>query len=415
MYKFSTPTSPTLSARTVNSIAHSARTTEPPPEPTIILSRTDIRASFEAYEQLLSSAKIYRNQMIALAQAAAGFGQSLERLARCKGAFDAGPALQAAAGLHYLMSNHQQLLSDAFYKKFEIPLLENLDVHKATILANEECYDKSLAEMSKRIKETEAENLRSGRKRQRDLSQFRRALQDLTRQVEELDRLKTDYYRQTLDTEQNNLNYILSKVSTVIKAEVDIYERISSKGVADPILEGMITQGPDPFCAYPNADEPSEIFSSLPPIPIISPIPEVTSATASLVTDMSVDDNYSKGDRQLLTKKVNDQNDLNNDDVNDKNDSINDDVNDQNDLNNDDEKSREESLRNKNPHGEENDQFDDDAEILHDKEFTYKAEDCGSESGFVNNDPKHESTDDTQKLEFSRTDEESTISNTNSA
>ncbi|CAG8514355.1 24549_t:CDS:2 [Dentiscutata erythropus] len=413
MYKFSAPTSPTLSARTVNSIAHSARTTEPAPEPTIILSRNDIRASFEAYEQLLSSAKIYRNQMIALAQAAAGFGQSLERLARCKGAFDAGPALQAAAGLHYLMSNHQQLLSDAFYKKFEIPLLENLDVHKATILANEECYDKSLAEMSKRIKETEAENLRSGRKRQRDLSQFRRALQDLTRQVEELDRLKTDYYRQTLDTEQNNLNYILSKVSTVIRAEVDIYERISSKGIADPILEGMIKQGPDPFCAYPNAEESSEIFTALPPIPIINPIPEAISATASLVTDKSVEDNYSKGDRQLLTKKVNDQND----------------------LNNDDEISRDGSLRNENLHSEENDQFDDtpsighhfdpslnstfrisdDAEILHDKEFTYKAEDCGSEGGFVNNYPKHENTNDTQKLEFSRTDDESTISNTNSA
>ncbi|CAG8667319.1 13405_t:CDS:2 [Cetraspora pellucida] len=440
MYKLSTPTSPTLSARTVNSIAHSARTTEPIPEPTIILSRTDIRASFEAYEQLLSSAKIYRNQMIALAQAAAGFGQSLERLARCKGAFDAGPALQAAAGLHYLMSNHQQLLSDAFYKKFEIPLLENLDVHKATVLASEESYDKSLSEMSKRIKETEAENLRCGRKRQRDLSQFRRALQDLTRQVEDLDRLKTDYYRQTLDTEQNNLNFILSKVSTVVRAEVDIYERISNKGVADPILEDMTTQGPDPFCAYQNANESSEIFSVLPPIQIANPITEFSSATASLITDMSVEDNYSKGDRQPLTKKLDEHND----------------------LNNDDEIPHDESLHNENPHGEDNDQFNseyslplkfhrsnnaatfsqmqllvwsdtssigrhfnpslnstfhisDDAEILHNKEFTYEAEDFGSDNSFVNNYPKRENMNITQNLEFSRTDDESTLSNTNSA
>ncbi|CAG8703185.1 18567_t:CDS:2, partial [Acaulospora morrowiae] len=135
MYKFSAPTSPTLSARTSNSIAHSTRTAELVSEPIVALSRADIRASFEAYEQLLSSAKIYRNQMIAFAQASAGFGQALERMARCKGALDsAGPALQAAAGLHYLMSNHQQVLSDAFYKRFEIPLLENLDVHKATVL-----------------------------------------------------------------------------------------------------------------------------------------------------------------------------------------------------------------------------------------------------------------------------------------
>jgi len=45
--------------------------------------------------------------------------------------------------------------------------LENLDVHKSAIVANEESYDKTLVEMSKRIKETEAENLRIGRKKQR--------------------------------------------------------------------------------------------------------------------------------------------------------------------------------------------------------------------------------------------------------
>lgn len=66
-----------------------------------------------------------------------------------------------------------------------------------------------------------------------------KALQELTQQVEELDRLKTEYYRQTLETEKNNLKFILSKVSTVIRAEVDIYERIYSKGTSDPILEGV--------------------------------------------------------------------------------------------------------------------------------------------------------------------------------
>ncbi|CAG8715943.1 11594_t:CDS:2, partial [Acaulospora morrowiae] len=169
----------------------------------------------------------------------------------------------------------------------------NLDVHKATVLMSEENYEKSLTEMSKRIKETEAENLRSGRKRQRDLSQFRRALQDLTRQVEELDRLKTEYYRQTLETEQNNHSFILSKVSTVIRAEVDIYERIYNKGISDPILEGMINQGTDPFCPYPTADQSSEIFSVLPPVPIINPIPEPNSVATSSTIDLSNEDMYS--------------------------------------------------------------------------------------------------------------------------
>ncbi|CAG8519185.1 2108_t:CDS:2 [Paraglomus occultum] len=287
MYKFSAPNSPglspTLSARTTTSYAPSIRTIDIF-DPVVVLSRADIRASIDAYEQLLSAAKIYRNQLIALSQATAGFGQALERMARCKGALEAGPGLQAAAGLHYLMSNHQQVLSDSFYKKFEIPLLENLDAHKAAIIANEESYDKTLVEMSKKIKETEAENLRIGRRKQRDLSQFRKALRDLTQQVEQLDILKSEYYHQTLEQEQNNLNFILSKVATIVRAEVDIHERVYTKGLADPLLEAMTSQGPDPFSAHP---ESSEIFTVL-PAPIINNLaPEINN-----IADFSTEENF---------------------------------------------------------------------------------------------------------------------------
>nr|CAG8490126.1 15797_t:CDS:2 [Entrophospora candida] len=289
MYKYSAPTSPTLSARTSHSLTHSIRTAEATSGKMVILTRADIRASLEAYEQLLASAKIYRNQMIALSQATANFGQSLERIARCKGALEDGPNFQAAAGLHFLMSNHYQLLGDTFYKNFEIPLLENLDTHKSTVIASEENYDNTLTEMSNKIKETEAENLRIGLKRQRDLTQFRRALQDLTRQVEDLDRMKTEYHRQTLETEQNNLKFILSKVSTVIKAEVDIFDRISSKGLADPLLDTMVTQGTDPFCTYQTADQFSEIFSVLPPVPIINHTADISSTTTTVLNSFSND------------------------------------------------------------------------------------------------------------------------------
>jgi len=78
-----------------------------------------------------------------------------------------GSSLQAAAGLHYLMSNHHQILSDTLYKQFEIPLLQHLDTHKANIEASEAQYERSMREMSQKIKETEATSLQNGRKRQR--------------------------------------------------------------------------------------------------------------------------------------------------------------------------------------------------------------------------------------------------------
>ena len=70
-----------------------------------------------------------------------------------------------------------------------------------------------------------------------DIRQFRKALQDLTKQVDELDRIKTDYHRHMAEVERRNHYLILSKTATVVRAQVDIYERISNKGLADPMLE----------------------------------------------------------------------------------------------------------------------------------------------------------------------------------
>ncbi|KAF9323785.1 hypothetical protein BG006_001158 [Podila minutissima] len=241
--------------------------------PAVIVTRGDQQAAVDQFQQLLSNAKAYRLQMLALSKAAANFGYSLEKIAHSKTAImdpsNVGSSLQAAAGLHYLMSNHHQILSDTVYKQFEIPLLQHLDTHKANIEASEAQYERSMRDMSQKIRETEAASLQNGRKRQRDLLQFRQALTTLTMQVDELERIKLGYYFSNLESEQANLQLILQKTSTIVRAEVDIYERIANKGLNDLILEPMTTQGPDPYCTYPTTDEFSSIFSILPPTPII--------------------------------------------------------------------------------------------------------------------------------------------------
>ncbi|KAF9359886.1 hypothetical protein BGX26_011176 [Mortierella sp. AD094] len=241
--------------------------------PAVIITRGDQQTSVDQIQLLLTNAKAYRLQMLALSKAAANFGYALEKIAHSKAAVrdssNVSSSLQAAAGLHYLMSNHHQILSDTLYKQFEIPLLQHLDTHKANIEATESQYERSMREMSQKIKETEATSLQNGRKRQRDLFQFRQALTTLTMQVDELERIKLGYYFSNLESEQANLQLILQKTSTIVRAEVDIYERIANKGLNDAILEPMSTQGPDPYCTYPTTDEFSSIFSILPPTPII--------------------------------------------------------------------------------------------------------------------------------------------------
>src|ERR1700722_11894262 len=70
-----------------------------------------------------------------------------------------------------------------------------------------------------------------------DLRQFRRVLQDLTQQIDELERVKIDYSRYVFETERRNHQFILSKVSGLVRGQVDIYDRISSKGLGEPTLE----------------------------------------------------------------------------------------------------------------------------------------------------------------------------------
>ncbi|KAI1309157.1 hypothetical protein EDD11_004119 [Mortierella claussenii] len=117
--------------------------------PAVIITRGDQQTSVDQIQLLLTNAKAYRLQMLALSKAAANFGYALEKIAHSKAAV------------------RDQSNSDTLYKQFEIPLLQHLDTHKSNIEASEAQYERSMRDMSQKIKETEATSLQNGRKRQR--------------------------------------------------------------------------------------------------------------------------------------------------------------------------------------------------------------------------------------------------------
>lgn len=84
-----------------------------------------------------------------------------------KGCRSSNSPLAGAAGLQYLMGNHEGILADTVYRQFEIPLLEALDHYKLVTADRLAAYEKSLHEQSNRIRKTEAENLKVGRRRKR--------------------------------------------------------------------------------------------------------------------------------------------------------------------------------------------------------------------------------------------------------
>lgn len=236
----------------------------------MLITRADLRTSLAAYEALLASAKAYTSAMLSMAKASSDLACALETCARVKGAHESGPGLQAASGLHFLKSNYEQVLCDTFWKDFSIPLLSHYDTYRSACTDRQVLHDKAVSEKSKELKEAEARNNRAGRKKERDLNSFRRALAELQSHVDAIDELKAQYYNEVLDAEQEVWQFIESKVALIVRSQIEISERISSKGLNDPVLEQMLAAIPDPFGSYGPAKQDGEIFSILPPISLLS-------------------------------------------------------------------------------------------------------------------------------------------------
>ncbi|KAL9937386.1 hypothetical protein V8E36_003795 [Tilletia maclaganii] len=257
------PPSPTLSATTRASIDFPSR-------PNVLVTRADLRASVSAFEGLLSAAKGYTNVMLTMAQASAELAGALETCARVKGAHESGASLHAASALHFLMSNYQQVLADGLWKDFSIPLLSHFDTYRSAVAERQVAHEQAVAERSKLLKETEARNMRTGRRKERDLSSFRRALAELQAQVDSLDELKAQYYHEVIESEEEVWEFILSKVTLMVRSQLEVSERIASKGSSDPVLEPMLASIPDPFDQYGPPKQDDQIFSILPPTSLLS-------------------------------------------------------------------------------------------------------------------------------------------------
>lgn len=73
-------------------------------------------------------------------------------------------------------------------------------------------YEALLQVKTAAIRQTESDNIKQGRKKSRDLNQFRRALQRLQEQVAEVEVCKRSYYAEVLESETENWEMIAGKV-----------------------------------------------------------------------------------------------------------------------------------------------------------------------------------------------------------
>lgn len=228
--------------------------TNHPDLPALITSR-EVNETLNSYTGVLSAAQKYREALLTVSSAAADFGAALEDCARCKGAGSSAESLLAAGGLHYLVSNHQQILAKSIHRTFEVPVRRQVELFKSTMVTNDGIFKKEMRAKARQLKKNELENMRLSRMRVRNLAAYRSSLLELTSQIDDIDRLKYDHFCLAYDVAQATSTNILMYAASVVRAEVEIYEGIARKGWSGGGLDDLISACPDPFASNEEEEE----------------------------------------------------------------------------------------------------------------------------------------------------------------
>lgn len=274
------PGSPTFTyASTANPLSSYSLPLPPPPRPShAVLTKADLEQSQIAYSDLIATAKAYRVALASLSTASSAFGCALEACARLKearadtlssnghthmmpltnsytangGRLQSSGActadlLLSASGVHHLIANHQQILSETVYRSFEVPLLDELDKWRREMADEEQTYQNEVASRAKEIRRLEKDGLKLHKQRRRDLGKFREHLVDLTSKLDGLTSLQGEHSRTMLSESQVTSSRILDASCSLVRAEVDIFESLARKGWSGGGLDDLLEKGRDLF------------------------------------------------------------------------------------------------------------------------------------------------------------------------
>jgi hypothetical protein len=191
--------------------------------------------------------------------------------------------LMSASGVHHLIANHQQILSETVYRSFEVPLLHDLDKWQTVIDDEEETYQQRIKAQSKEIKRLEKEGLKLHKQRRRDVARFRAHLVELTTKLDGLTTMHADHASTMLRESQETSSRIVDASCSLVRAEVDIFESLARKGWSGGGLDDLLEKGQDLFAAEEevvhvgagvggsgSGSEGTKLFSILPPKSILA-------------------------------------------------------------------------------------------------------------------------------------------------
>ena len=219
--------------------------------PNIVTSK-DFHHNVEVYSNLLQKAEKLRIQLLQVSNAANDFGQALEdciddcpKVNNSKVVRD---GLINASGLQYMIGSNEQILSRLIESSFERPLRKELNDLKTDYEVNYSFYQQEIKAKSKVLRQKELENLKLSKQKTRNLNVYKSNLLNLTSQLDEIDRLKYDYYHEVNSMiSKFNQDHLLIKTGSLVRAQLEIAEGIARKGWSGGGLDELLSVSPDLF------------------------------------------------------------------------------------------------------------------------------------------------------------------------
>ncbi|EGV63358.1 hypothetical protein PSN45_004362 [Yamadazyma tenuis] len=217
-----------------------------------ILTSKDFEASIQTYENTLKKAERFRRALLQVSEAASEFGEALENTInenpKVNNSKQVSDGLINAGSLQYIVGSNNQILSRLLEQNFQEPLKKELHRLKESYRSNHEYYQQEVKAKSRELRLKELENIRLSKLKTRNLSVYKNNLIHLTSQLDEIDRLKYDYYVD-INTmiEEFNQNQLLIRTGSIIRAELELFEGIARKGWSGGGLDKLLEISPDLF------------------------------------------------------------------------------------------------------------------------------------------------------------------------
>lgn len=227
-----------------------------------ILTPRDFEHTTKSYQAVLDKAHLLQQALEDVSRATGEFGQALEdsvkqnpKVHNTRAVFE---GLQNAGGLQLLVSSNQQILGRLLGLSFAEPLQLELQKLRLDYHQNHLYYQQEIRARSRILRQKELQNLKLSKLKTRNLSDYRANLMELTRQVEEIDRLKYGYYHEiNMMLERFNQEQLLSRTGSLVRAQLEIYEGIAKKGWLGGGLDDLLSISPDLFASKED-EETSE-------------------------------------------------------------------------------------------------------------------------------------------------------------